>query len=415
MSMTSSDPDAAVTASKGPGRFEFIALLAAMFATIAFSIDAMLPALPQIGQELTPDDINRAQLVVTSFVFGMGIGTLFTGPLSDTFGRKPVILGGIAVYIVAALLAATEDSLELVLAARMLQGLGAAGPRVVALAIVRDVYAGRGMAQIMSFVMMVFTLFPALAPSIGTLIIGVAGWRGVFLAFVAFASVIAIWMTLRLPETLPRERRRPFRAGTIWAAIKELLAHPVVQVSIGVQALVAATMFSMISSVQQIYDVTFDQGTYFPIWFGGAAVFAASASFVNAKLVGRLGMRRIVTAVLVMQMVLSGLAILIFASGLTGNLAFAAFLVWQVSVFFMMGLTMGNVNAIAMEPVGHIAGIASSVLGALSTVIAVVLAVPVGLMFNGTPLPLACGVFVEVSLALLLMLRLKKLEARGGA
>ncbi|WP_353472188.1 multidrug effflux MFS transporter [Salipiger sp. H15] len=410
--MTSSNSAAAPVEAKAPGRFELIALLAMMFATIAFSIDAMLPALPDIARELTPGDLNRAQLVVTSFVFGMGVGTLFTSPLSDAFGRKPVILGGLAVYIVAALVAAREETLEMVLAARMLQGLGAAGPRVVALAIVRDVYAGRGMAQIMSFVMMVFTLFPALAPSIGTVIIQFAGWRGVFLAFVVFASIVALWMLIRLPETLPRERRRPFRAGPIWSATKELLGHPVVQVSIGVQALVAATMFSMISSVQQIYDVTYDQATYFPLWFGGVALLSASASFVNAKLVVRLGMRRIVTAVLVSQVVLSAIAVLVFASVLSGDAGFAAFLLWQVSVFFMMGMTMGNVNAIAMEPVGHIAGIASSLLGALSTVLAVGLAVPVGLMFDGTPLPLACGVFVEVSLAALLMLRLKKLEGR---
>ncbi|NDV99287.1 multidrug effflux MFS transporter [Salipiger sp. PrR002] len=411
--MTSSQTPGAAAASKGPSRFELIALLASMFATIAFSIDAMLPALPQIGQELTPDDINRAQLVVTSFVLGMGVGTLFTGPLSDTFGRKPVILGGIAVYICAALLAANAETLEWVLAARMLQGLGAAGPRVVALAIVRDVYAGRGMAQIMSFVMMVFTLFPALAPSIGTLIIGLSGWRGVFLAFVAFASVIAIWLSIRLPETLPRERRRPFRAGPLWAAVKELLAHPVVRVSIGVQALCQATMFSMISSVQQIYDVSFNQGTYFPIWFGAAAVFAASASFVNARLVGRLGMRRIVTAVLAAQILFSGIAIVAFASGISGTAGFAVFYLWQITVFFQMGMTMGNVNAIAMEPVGHIAGMASSLIGAISTVLAVLMAVPVGLMFDGTPLPLACGVFVEVIVATLLMLKLKKLESAG--
>ncbi|NVK58951.1 MAG: MFS transporter, partial [Rhodobacteraceae bacterium] len=165
-----------------PGRPEFIAMLAMLFATIAFSIDAMLPALPEIGAELTPDDVNRAQLVVTSFVLGMGIGTFFTGPLSDTFGRKPVVLAGATLYVVMSLVAAQEDSLELLLVARLFQGLGAAGPRVVALAIVRDLHSGREMARIMSFVMMIFTIFPALAPSMGAVIIDLSSWRGIFIA-----------------------------------------------------------------------------------------------------------------------------------------------------------------------------------------------------------------------------------------
>lgn len=396
---------------KGPGRVEFIALLAMLFASIAFSIDAMLPALPEIGAALTPGDLNRAQLVLTSFVLGMGIGTLFTGPLSDTFGRKPVILGGLALYVVSALVAAQAETLEGLLGARLVQGLGAAGPRVVVLAIVRDLYSGRNMARIMSFVMMVFTLFPALAPSLGAVIIAGTGWRGVFWAFVLFAGIAALWLGLRLPETLPRESRRPFRARTLWAAVRELLSHPVVRISIGVQALCSATMFSMLSSVQQIYDVTFGQGEWFPVWFGVAAVLASSASFVNARLVGRLGMRRIVTTVLMVQVGVSAGAIAIFATGLGGTAGFAVFLIWQVSVFFQMGLTMGNVNAIAMEPVGHIAGLASSVIGAVATVLAVLMAVPVGLMFDGTPLPLAIGIFLETALSLLLMLRLARREA----
>ena len=374
-----------------PGRAEFIALLAMLFATIAFSIDAMLPALPQIGAELTPDDINRAQLVVTSFVFGMGVGTFFTGPLSDTFGRKPVILAGIALYIAMSLLAASEESLEMLLMARFFQGLGAAGPRVVALAIVRDLHAGREMARIMSFVMMIFTIFPALAPSLGAVIISVAGWRGIFWAFVVFSAISATWLTLRLPETHPRANRRPFSFAALGAALKELLGHPVVRISIAVQALIFAMLFSMISSIQQIYDISFGQAEHFPLWFGGVAILAASGSVLNAKLVGRLGMRFMVTAMLTAQVGLAGVALLLFSSGAQGALGFGIFLVWQLSVFFQMGLTVGNINAIAMEPVGHIAGLAASVIGAVATVLAVVIAVPNGLMFNGTPIPQANG------------------------
>lgn len=395
-----------------PGRVEFIALLATLFATIAFSIDAMLPALPQIGAELTPDDVNRAQLVVTSFVLGMGIGTLFTGPLSDTFGRKPVILGGAAIYIAMSLLAATEDTLEGLLFARMMMGLGAAGPRVVALAIVRDLHSGRDMARIMSFVMMVFTLFPALAPSIGALLIDISGWRTIFWAFVLLPLISSLWLTLRLPETLPRENRRPFSISALRFALSELLGNPVVRIAILMQGLIFSMLFSMISSVQPIYDLSFGKADSFPIWFAGVAICAATGSVLNAALVMRLGMRLLIQVMLAANVVMATLALTAFLIGLPEGWGFAVFLVWQWSVFFQMGLTVGNVNAIAMEPVGHIAGLAASVIGAVATVIAVVIAAPVGLLFDGTPIPLAAGILIEAVLALLAMLWLKRVEAR---
>ena len=192
---------------------EFIALIAMMFATIAFSIDAMLPALPNIGAELSPEDVNRAQLILTSFVFGMGLGTFVTGPLSDAFGRKPVIVAGAALYILSAGVAWVSNSLELLLISRVTMGLGAAGPRVVALAIVRDLYSGREMARLMSIAMMIFTLVPAFAPMLGAGIIHFAGWRGIFAAFVIFAMIVVLWMSLRLPERPVIGRSFPARTG----------------------------------------------------------------------------------------------------------------------------------------------------------------------------------------------------------
>ena len=188
---------------------EFIALIAMLFATIAFSIDAMLPALPEIAATLTPLDPNKAQLIVTSFVLGMGIGTLFAGPLSDSFGRRNVIVGGAVLYCAAAAIAMVAPSLETVLAARVLQGLGAAGPRVVSLALVRDLYKGREMARVVSFAMMIFTLVPAVAPLAASGIIAAWGWRAIFAAFILFAILAVVWMMLRQPETLPRAARRP--------------------------------------------------------------------------------------------------------------------------------------------------------------------------------------------------------------
>lgn len=394
---------------------EFVALMAMMFAIIAFSIDAMLPALPEIGRALTPEDVNRAQLVVTVFVLGMGVGTFFTGPLSDALGRKPVIYGGFALYIVTAGIAAVATSLEMLLVARFLQGLGAAAPRIVAVAIVRDLYAGRRMAQIMSFVMMVFTLVPAVAPLIGAGMIALAGWRAIFVAFMLFGLVAPIWMALRLEEPLPREMRRPFRMHALTTAAAEIAMNPMVRLSILVQALVFGQMFSMLVSVQPVFDVTFGRAESFPLWFGVVAVIAGSATLLNALLVMRLGMRFLITVALAAQCVLSGAMIAIILAAPPDPLFFALFVIWQTSLFFQVGLTVGNINAMAMEPLGHIAGFASSIIGGLSTVLAVMLAIPVGLMFDGTPLPLATGVFVMGVAALVLMLRLRTIEGRAAA
>ena len=393
-------------------RAEFIALVAMMFATIAFSIDAMLPALPEIGAALTADNPNRAQLVITAFVLGMGVGTLFTGPLSDSFGRRPVILWGAALYIVAALVAARAQTLEVLLAARIVQGLGAAGPRVVALAIIRDLYAGRGMAQLMSFVMIVFSLVPAIAPTLGAGIIALSSWRGIFVAFVLFATVFSVWMMLRLPETLDPAQRRPFRLSAIRSALGEMWAHPVVRLSILVQSLSFGMLFSILSSTQPIFDITFGRADSFHLWFGGIAVVAASASYLNARLVMRWGMRALVAAMLRVQLGVTATVVLAWLWGIEGTAAFALFVFWQTSLFFQAGMTIGNLNAIAMEPMGHIAGLAASIIGAIATVVAVVLAVPAGLMFDGTPLPLALCLLCEAGLALWLMSRMRLAEAR---
>lgn len=382
---------------------EFIALIAMLFATIAFSLDAMLPALPEIARELVPGDINRAQLIVTSFVLGMGIGTFVAGPLSDSFGRKPVIIGGAALYCLAALAAYVAPTLETVLAARVAQGIGAAGPRIVSLALVRDLYKGREMARVVSFAMMVFTLVPAIAPLAGSLIIAGFGWRAIFLAFIGFAALSILWLGLRQPETLPASARRPLAAGTLMQALREVLGNRVVVISIAVQTLCYAALFATLSSTQPIFDVTFGRGADFPFWFAVIAILAGSASFINASFVVRLGMRLLINVTLVAEIALSLVFLLLAWSGLPDPAYFAFYIVWTVSIFMMAGLTLGNLNALALEPLGHIAGMAASTTGAIATVAAVVLAAPLGLAFDGTPLPLAAGVMVLSAAGLVLM------------
>lgn len=372
---------------------EFIALIAMLFATIAFSIDAMLPALPRIAQELTPANPNAAQLIITSFVLGIGLGTLVAGPLSDSFGRKPVIVAGAVIYCLAAAVAYTAPTLETVLAARLVQGLGAAGPRVVSLALVRDLYKGREMARVVSFAMMIFALAPAFAPLLGSAIIAGFGWRGIFLAFITFSAISMLWFGIRQPETLPVALRRPLRAGPLGQALHEVLANRVVVTAMVVQTLVFACLFATLSSIQPVFDQSFGRATGFPFWFGLIALLASSASLLNATLVVRLGMRFLITVTLGAQVVASLTMAGLTAYGvLPEGLAFPLYIAWTTSVFFMAGLTLGNLNALALEPMGHIAGMAASVTGALATVGSVALAVPLGLAFDGTPVPLALGI-----------------------
>ena len=395
---------------KQMSRTEFTALLGMLFATIAFSIDAMLPALPEIAAELTAAAPERATLIITSFVFGMGVGTRFAGPLSDALGRRPVIFAGFMLYCVGAVLAVLANTLELVLAARVIQGIGVAGPRIVALAVIRDLFSGRDMARLMSFVLLVFSLVPAIAPALGAVIILGGGWRGIFGAFVLFSLLTGGWYATRMPETLPQEARRPIRASLLWAALMEMLSIPMVRLSMLTQALCFGMLFAVLSTTQQMFDLVFDRGASFPLWFGLIALLAATASIVNARFVMRLGMRKMVMTVLVTQILFSSGMLISFNVIEREAYLFPIFLFWVTSLFFLAGMTLGNLNALAMEPVGHIAGMAASLMGAVSTIGAVIVAVPIGLAFTGSPVPVAVGTLTCSGLAFVLTLRMRQLE-----
>lgn len=386
---------------------EFIAMMAMLSAIIAFAIDAMLPAMPEIAAELSPDAPNRAQLILTSFMLGMGLGTFVAGPLSDSLGRRPVMVMGGALYILGAALAWVGPTLEIVLLGRLVQGIGAAGPRIVSLALTRDLFSGRQMARIMSFVMMVFMIVPAVAPLIGALIIGLAGWRAVFGAFILFVSLAMTWYLARQPETLPPEARRPFALRSLIAGARQVLGMRVAQLSIAIQALLFAALVGTLSQIQPLFDLTYGRADSFPQWFALIAVMSGATSLLNAQLVGRMGMRRMVRMALGSQLVIAScIALATLLNLVPAALSFGVFVFWITSVFCMTGLTMGNINAIAMEPLGHIAGMAASVISALATVAGVALAVPLGMTFNGTYTPLVIGMAVIAALALLLLARM---------
>lgn len=374
---------------------EFIALMAMLVATVALSIDGMLPALPHIAAQLSPESPNQAQLILSSFVVGMALGTFVMGPLSDSFGRKRIIYFGAGLYVLSAAVCMMATSLEAMLVARLLQGIGAAGPRVVSHALVRDLYSGREMARISSFIMIVFALVPAMAPMLGAGVMIFFEWQAIFAVFILFVMISTTWMGLRITEPVTAENRVAFRYESFKSAVIEIMSLPIVRTAIVTLVFSYSILFTALLLVQPVFDQYFDRAVSFPFWFALISIFAASASFVNAMLVMKLGMRRLVSAAFQVQVVWSISMLLLLNAGLvSGSLGFALFVFWVFGVFFHAGMTMGNLTALAMEPLGHVAGTAASVVSAFATMGSVILAGIAGQFFNGTPAVMMIGVAV---------------------
>ncbi|UZD91995.1 multidrug effflux MFS transporter [Cognatishimia activa] len=390
------------------GQTEFVALIAMLFATIALSIDAMLPALTQMGRELSPAAPENATLVVGIFVLGMGIGTFFAGPLSDAYGRKYIILIGFMIYALGALWAAAASDLEGILAGRFLQGLAVAGPRIAAMAMVRDLYSGKKMASIMSFAMTVFAVVPAIAPSMGQMVMNTYGWRAIFYIFAAFALIVSLWLASRQPETLMRENRTKLSARAISSAVRECFSNRVFRFSVTSQMMVYAALFSSISTVQPIYAQTYDKADQFPLLFAASAILSMPASIINGKLVLRYGMRKLIKASILGVVITTSMTLVLWLLGIT---SVWLFFFWATTMFISIGFVFGNLNSLAMEPLGHIAGMAASINSAIATIGAAILAIPISLSFEGTPVSLLMGVLMFEFIALLLMMRLGQRDA----
>ncbi len=370
---------------------EFIALIAMMFSIISFSVDSLLPAYPLITAELGAD--TSVHLLITIFMAGLAIGTFVAGPMSDAIGRKPTVYIGAALFIGSGLVAWQAQSFEVLLAARAVQGLGAAGPRVVSLAMVRDLYEGNKMARILSFAMIIFTLVPTFAPALAAFLQDVFGWRFILLAITAFAIVSLVWLAARFVESHPPSARRPFRFAELADATREVFTHPVVRLAVFAQTAAMGIIFGLIVQMQPIYDDTYGRADTFPYWLGAIAlVSAASTSLANAVLVERLGMRFMVTVGLLGQVICAVAAAA--AIWQMPQIGFGVFVVWQFMVIWLTGLCIGNLNAIALEPMGHIAGLTASITGAFATIGAAVVASVVGRLFDGTALPLILSIGV---------------------
>jgi DHA1 family bicyclomycin/chloramphenicol resistance-like MFS transporter len=368
--------------------FEFVALMAALMASNALAIDAMLPALPDIGEALSVSDDNRRQLVITAYLIGFGLAQLVYGPVSDRVGRRPVLVVTVAFYAVFALLCGLAGSFGLLLAARVLQGIAAAGTRVLVVSVIRDRFEGSAMARVMSLVFIIFMIVPVLAPFFGQAVLAVATWRYIFIGLAVYAGAILLWSMLRLPETLKAEDRRPLTFTSVREATVATLTN---RMSIGntvASTLLFGGLFAFINSVQQIVADVFGRPELLGVVFACIAAPMALSSYMNSRLVERLGARRIAIAALASFTIVATVHLLL---ALTVGESLVLFIVMQTLTMVSFGLVGANLGSLAMQPMGHIAGTASSVQGAIGTLGGALIGAAIGQAFNGTVLPFLIG------------------------
>lgn len=380
-------------------KWEFVSLAAALMALNSLAIDIMLPGLQQIGESLGVADPNHRQFVITAYFGGLGLGLLFYGPASDRFGRRGPILVGLAIYVAAALTAAFAPSFEVLLVLRFVQGLGAAATRVIAVSMVRDRFGGRQMAEIMSLIFMVFMIIPVIAPSLGQAVMLFGEWHLIFVVMGFGALLISLWAFLRLPETLAPENRRPISLKAIGIAFGSVLTNRVSLFYTLAATIIFGALFGFINSAQQIYVGIYGLGPWFPVVFALVAGLMAVSSFLNSRLVNRWGMRRLSHTAVVGFTIVS---LILFLWSLTGVVPLVAFVALFAAAMFQFGWIGSNFNSISMEPMGHIAGSASSVQGFIQTLGGGIVGAIVGQSFNGTTTPLALG-FVSFGLLSLAM------------
>jgi DHA1 family bicyclomycin/chloramphenicol resistance-like MFS transporter len=344
-------------------------------------------------------DANDTQYVVAFLILGMALGQTIYGPLSDAVGRKPAIYAGLALFAAGTAVSLAAQDFPTMLAGRVMQGLGAAGPRIVVMALVRDQFAGAAMARIMSIVITVFLLVPIVAPFLGQGVLMIAHWRALFVLMLALALGVLAWFALRQPETLPRDRRRPFALAPIAGGIKETLATRAAFGHMLASGFILGAVFAYVNSARQIFQDQYEVGASFPLYFAGLALAVGVATMSNAKLVTRFDMRALCRWAVRVMLVLS-LAFFAVCYPLAGHPPLWGLMLYLALTFFCMGILFGNLNALAMEPLGHIAGIASSVIGTITMLVGFSLSTAIGQSYDGTLLPIVAG-FAVLGLAAL--------------
>jgi DHA1 family bicyclomycin/chloramphenicol resistance-like MFS transporter len=384
---------------------EFVVVIASIMALNPLAMDMMLPALPDIASAFHIVVANRPQAVLSTFLIGFGVGQFAMGPLSDRFGRRPVLLGGMTLYAIASLLAIAAPSFETLLLARALQGLGTSATRVIATSIVRDCYAGRRMASVMSLAMMVFIAVPVIAPSFGQAVMLLTQWRGIFVVLMLYGVLALIWSALRMPETLPMSERKSLAIRDVLGAYRQTVTNRQTLGYALAAGCVVGALFAFVFCSQQVFTGIYGLGRYFPIAFAGIAIGTAFGGFFNARFVGKVGMRVISHGALVGFALVA--AILLVAAKLA-MLPLPLFMALSALMMFAFGLMIANFTALAMEPQGHIAGTASSLYGSITTLLGIGIGTTIGQDYDGTLLPFASGFFLCTLAALAIVLVVEK-------
>lgn len=374
-----------------PGFGEFVALVALMMGVTAYGVDNALPAFPALARAFGVSDPNQLQLVVYVYMTGFGVAQLVYGPISDVVGRRPALLVGFAIFGAGALMATLSGDLHTLLVARAIQGAGAGAGRVLAVAIVRDRYSGREMARVMSLTMIIFIMVPVLAPAVGSLILLVADWHAIFGSMLVLAVVIGIWFAMRMPETLHPEHRMPPSAGRVLGGIRTTVTcRPALGYGTAVGCMFGSIMGYVGSSQQIFAGEVYGLGVYFPVVFGSVAALMGLAALINSRLVRRHGMHRI-SHLSMLAFVVVGLALCVLALAYGGRPPLVAFVALLGLGQLASGLAMPNFNALAMEPLGKVAGTASALIGVYTTVAGAFCGVLVGASFSGSVMPLSLG------------------------
>lgn len=366
--------------------------MAALMSIAALALDALLPALDVIGLSVGTKIPAHNQLLVTLFFLGLGVGPLIFGPISDSIGRKPVVYWGFILFILASYVCVYASSLEVMVLGRILQGISLAAPRTISIAMVRDCYSGDYMARIISFVTVVFILIPIIAPAMGKAIFDFWGWEAIFHMQVVFAILVSIWFWKRQPETLAVRDRTSFRFGVFISGYKELLGYRQTMLFTFIWGFITGSFLVYLSTSQQVFQEQYELKEAFPYIFAALALTIGTATLLNGTLVLRFGMLRIVTVALTAFVFISLLYIVLFAN--SGNPPFPVALTFFALQFFAVGFLFGNLRALAMEPVGHIAGIGAAISGFIATIMGVPISAFIGQYVTSSIMPMFIGFLV---------------------
>ena len=386
-------------------QFEFIALMASLMSVVALAIDALLPALELIGFSIGTVEASDNQLIIIMIFLGLGVGPLLFGPISDSLGRKPIVYMGFAIFIVASFICVFADSLEMMVAGRILQGIGLSAPRTISIAMVRDSYSGDHMARIMSFITVVFLLVPIVAPAMGKFVLDHYNWQGIFYIQLLFSLLVSFWFWKRQPETLALPNRIPFTRHIFLDGLKELVKYKGTLGFTLISGFITGSFIVYLSGSQQIFDQQYGLAEEFPYIFAGLAISVGAATFMNGTLVLRFGMEKLVTIALLAFFGIPLLYIILFYNAANPNII--VLLAFFATQFFAVGFLFGNLRALAMQPVGHIAGIAAAITGFISTLMAVPISTYIGKFIDTTALPLFVGFLICGLLSILILLYIK--------